>query len=298
MKPTKTSLKDFAALILTHGRPDRVFTYDTLRRSGYTGRIVIVVDNEDTAGQQYREKYGDQVVVFNKAKAAKITDPGDNFGGTNGVVFARNASFEIARKLEIKYFIMLDDDYRHFQFRFDHKLGYRPRVCKQLDRVFAAMLRFYIDSGYTAVSMAQGGDFIGGEACQNAQSIRASRKAMNSFVCSPDRPFKFMGRLNEDVNAYMRPASVGALFLTTNQLSLEQTQTQSNAGGLTEMYLDLGTYVKSFYSVLYHPSSVKVAMLRDRSARLHHKVSWKHTTPKIIPESFRKGYSERKKIAK
>ncbi|MEW3551668.1 hypothetical protein MZV21_26770 [Escherichia coli] len=35
---------DFCAFILTHGRPDKVLTYRTLRRAGYTGKIFIVVD--------------------------------------------------------------------------------------------------------------------------------------------------------------------------------------------------------------------------------------------------------------
>ena len=32
--------------------------------------------------------------------------------------------------------------------------------------------------------------------------------------------------------------------------SLLQKETQSNSGGLTDIYLELGTYVKSFYSVI------------------------------------------------
>lgn len=31
---------DFCAFILTHGRPDKVLTYRTLRRAGYTGKIL------------------------------------------------------------------------------------------------------------------------------------------------------------------------------------------------------------------------------------------------------------------
>ena len=37
----------FVALILTHGRPDNVHTVKTLRKCGYTGDIIIVLDNED-----------------------------------------------------------------------------------------------------------------------------------------------------------------------------------------------------------------------------------------------------------
>lgn len=287
--PKSSPPNDFAAFILTHGRPGNVITYDTLRRSGYTGRIVLVVDNLDAKKDEYVSKYGSEVVIFDKAEIAKITDPGDNFGGLRGVVYARNASFEIAKNLGLKYFIQLDDDYRHFQFRFDDKLNYRPKVLKDLDSIFSALKKFHETTKINSIAMAQGGDFIGGEGNQNAQKLALSRKCMNSFFCSTERPFKFMGRINEDVNAYMRPASVGTLFFTTYQISLEQVQTQTNAGGLTEIYLDLGTYVKSFYSVMYMPSAVKVRALRDRNnSRLHHSVSWKNTVPKILRESHKR----------
>jgi hypothetical protein len=288
-KRASNGLGEFAAFILTNARPDRVITYETLRRSGYTGRIVLLVDDLDERQYEYRQKYGDEVYVFDKRAIAAKTDAGDNFGGLRGVVFARNAAFEVAAALGIRYFIALDDDYRHFQFRFDDRLGYRPRVCKNLDRVFAAMLRFYKSTPISSIAMSQGGDFIGGDQNQNAQRVHLTRKCMNSFFCSIDRPFKFMGRINEDVNAYMRPASTGLLFFTTNQISLEQTQTQTNAGGLTEIYLDLGTYVKSFYSVMYMPSAAKVKVLRDRqNSRLHHSIAWRNTTPMILREELRK----------
>ena len=40
---------DFAAFILTHGRAGSVITDKTLRKCGYTGPIVYVIDNEDKA---------------------------------------------------------------------------------------------------------------------------------------------------------------------------------------------------------------------------------------------------------
>ena len=34
---------DFAAFILTHGRADNVITYNTLRKQGYTGKIILLI---------------------------------------------------------------------------------------------------------------------------------------------------------------------------------------------------------------------------------------------------------------
>lgn len=280
---------DFAVFIITNGRPDRVFTYDTLRRSGYTGRIILFIDDLDASGPKYVEKYGDEVEIFNKREIAKTFDRGDNFDNLRSTNYARNATFKHAKKLGIKTFIQLDDDYRSFGFRFDPWLDYTHQKCSDLDAVFAAMVKFFHASGALSVALSQGGDFIGGpEGSPYCERPMLLRKAMNSFICSTERPFKFIGRLNEDVNTYVRGGSVGDLFFTLNHVSLEQMQTQAQAGGMTEAYLESGTYVKSFYSVMFQPSSVKVSLLQSRNKRLHHKVFWRNTAPKILREELKK----------
>src|SRR5574343_248293 len=101
------SLNNFAALILTHGRPDNVRTYKSLRKHGYTGKIYLVVDNLDKTQKEYKKKFGDEVIVFDKVEISKTFDLADNFEGHKSIVFARNASFEIAKDLNIKHFIQL-----------------------------------------------------------------------------------------------------------------------------------------------------------------------------------------------
>ena len=49
---------DFCVFILTHGRPDRVHTYDTLMKAGYTGKVFIVIDDEDKQAEGYRQRFG------------------------------------------------------------------------------------------------------------------------------------------------------------------------------------------------------------------------------------------------
>lgn len=76
---------DFCAFILTHGRPDKVLTYRTLRRAGYTGKIFIVVDDEDKTRHQYIAEFGKQVLVFSKADIASRFDEADNFGDRRSI---------------------------------------------------------------------------------------------------------------------------------------------------------------------------------------------------------------------
>jgi len=280
---------DFAAFILSHGRADKVRTYDALRRHGYTGKIYIIIDDQDASGDEYRKRYGDQVVTFSKAEAAKTFDIGDNLSKMNSVVYARNVCHDIAKSLGLRYFIELDDDYNNFRFAFDANRCPKHITCTHLDDVIDAMLQFYKSIDATTIAMAQGGDFIGGP--QGQHVISARRKVMNSFICSVERPFKFSGRMNDDVNTYVTLGRRGALFLTIMQFSLTQAMTQISSGGLTEMYLELGTYVKSFYTVMYEPSCTVISELGDHRSphyRIHHDINWDRAVPKIIRESHQK----------
>lgn len=285
--------KNFVAFILSHGRADRVVTYDSLKKSGYTGRIVIVLDNEDPSAPEYISRFGSEnVVIFDKAAIAETFDEGVP-GDRRTIVYARNACFDIARKLGYRYFIELDDDYTVFEWRFDNRLRYitKDKAIRNLDAVFDIMLDFFKKIPAKSIAMAQGGDYLGGGAGGEGKQLRTKRKAMNSFICDTERQFTFLGRINEDVNTYTRNTSTGDLFLQIQQVCLLQKQTQSNAGGMTEVYLDSGTYLKSFFTVMYQPSSVKVRTMSNEyvnQKRLHHRVNWMLTAPKILKEKFKK----------
>ena len=118
--------------------------------------------------------------------------------------------------------------------------------------------------------------------------INMSRKCMNSFICSTERKFQFISRLNEDVNTYLSLGAKGQLFLTIPNIALEQKATQATSGGMTETYIDNGTYQKSFFSVMYCPSFAKVALMGFTTQRLHHSIKWNNAVPKIIDEKHRK----------
>ena len=282
-------IKNFAAFILSHGRANNVITYDTLIKTGYTGDIYIIIDNEDKTAKEYYDKFGDKVVMFDKKKIAKTFDEADNFNDRRAIVYARNACFDIAKDLGIKYFIQLDDDYTTFSFAANDKGEYitSNRAITKLDKIFEAMLNFYKSTNIHSIAMAQGGDFIGGENSRVFKE-KLARKCMNSFICSTDRPFQFVGRINEDVNNYTHKGSLGYLFFTIATVRLEQKQTQSNEGGMTDIYLDNGTYIKSFYSIIFQPSAVTISLMGNKNNRLHHRVNWNATTPVILDEKYKK----------
>lgn len=278
--------KDFAVFILTHGRSDNVITYRTLRDSGYTGKVYFIIDNEDSQADRYRHLYGDSVIMFDKRAMASMFDEGDNFDDRRTITHARNASWGIAKRLGVTYFVQLDDDYTGFRYRYNGSLEYiHGWKVKSMDRLFAIVLDYYMNAPILSIAFAQGGDYIGGDrSTTGGIKLWLKRKAMNSFFCSVNRPYYFSGRMNEDVNTYVLEGNKGGLFGTFFSASLEQKATQSNPGGITEAYKKYGTFVKSFYTVMYRPSCLKVSMMHSSNARIHHEIEWDNAVPKIIDE--------------
>jgi len=279
---------DFVVFIPTYRRPFKVNTIQTLRGAGYTGEIVLVCSEDDDTLEEYKKLF-DNIEVFDKDNYRGTFDMGDNFKEKGTVLFARNVIFDIAKRLNKKYFLVLDDDYSCFNFRFNDKYVYvTKKIKKNLDGIFDLIVDYYKTIPALSIALAQTGEYIGGKKGGLGTEIAIKRKIMNSFFCSVDRPFKYMGRMNDDVNTYVRLGNTGELVFQTNQLCIQQGLTQQTEGGLTEMYIDNGTYVKSFYTVMYAPSCTKINLMGNKNKRLHHVISWNNACAKILREDVKK----------
>ena len=281
---------NYAVFILTHKRVNKIVTDTTLRNCGYTGKIYYVVDDKDPQLDDYINKYGkESVLVFSKQVAKTMFDTMDNFDGDGAVVYARNICFQLAENLRLDYFIELDDDYTYFEIRNAENGILKSYKVSEMDSLFEAIGDFlFCSPNITSVALAQGGDLIGG--CESSfYKMGLKRKAMNSFFIKTSKPFRFTGKINEDVNTYTKLGSTGDVFLTITNVDLVQVNTQSNDGGMTDTYIDNGTYVKSFYSVICMPSCVKINMMGDKHYRIHHSIDWESCVPKIVSSKFKVG---------
>lgn len=282
-------MKNFAVFILTHGRAKNVLTIKTLRKIGYTGKIYLILDNEDNQIEEYKKIQDvEDVIVFDKEEEMKYTDTADNFKDHRLVVYARNKCHDIAKDLGLDYFLELDDDYTNFGIRYQKGTILSRKDIKNGDKLFKIMIDFLEKSNALTIAFAQGGDFIGGIG-SSVWKKQLARKAMNCFFCKTERPFKFSGSTNEDVNMYINYGNKGKLVFTVASVCMDQLQTQSNEGGLTDIYLDNGTYVKSFYSIIHQPQCVKISAMGNKFKRIHHKINWERCTPKILNQKWKKG---------
>lgn len=285
-----TQNRNYAVFILSHGRPDNVITYRVLRDQGYTGKIFIICDDEDKKLNEYKSKYKDEVIVFSKSDYQNKFDLMDNFTNNKVIVYARNACYDIARKLELDYFFEYEDDYTYFSYRYAEGESLKAKKIKNIGVIFNLMIDCLEETKINTIAFAQAGEFLGG--VKKIKTITYKRKAMNTFVFKVNKDPKddiiFIGRMNDDVNTYLTQGAIGKLFFQITKVCLVQVQTQLSEGGNTEIYKSFGTYVKSFYSVIAAPSCCKIDVMRTRNKRIHHKITWVNAVPKILHQKWRK----------
>lgn len=280
-------------IVISYNRPDRLPTINRLATMNYTGPVALLIADDDPQRDLYHELHGDKVVEFNKAATAAIPefDNGDNFGSYNTAVYPRNACHPIASELGYRWYLILDDDYSWMEWRYDpHDRTYNYRRLFKLEGVIEALRDFQEATGiYIAIS--QGGEWLGGSNSGFGQAITVKRKMMNWFMYdTTQEPYYQPGNINEDVNKYTEDQRRGDVTcMTTNMVSLSQWNSQKNEGGMQDAYLDYGTYVKSFYTVMRCPSAVIVKPLGSNTKpRLHHSVDWDAVAPKIVGEHHKK----------
>lgn len=280
------SNRNFAVFIPSHGRAETIITPHTLRDLGYTGKIFIVCDDEDEQLDRYKAVYQDSLIVFSK-KEYSFIDTMDTNTDRKGVVYARIFIPHAAKQKKCTHFCVIDDDLLGLDFRFEREGKLVIKRITDADAVFDAMLDLLDSTSINCIAFAQGGDFVGGLDNKNYLN-KYSRKVMNSFFCKASSFLDFRGRVNEDVVAYVLGGMRGQLNFTTYDICLNQRTTQKVSGGLTELYRQQGTYIKTMYSVLAAPGIVKISTTGKSSPRVHHHVSGNACYPLIISEKFKK----------
>lgn len=284
----------YVILILSYGRPNSIKTLNTLKRKNCTEDIYIICSKDDVSLSEYH-KNNDNVITFDKKEYINKIDMVDNGGNDKVAIYARYAAYDIAEKLGFEYFIVLDDDYTDFMFRFlksqgnNSQIKYSYKTVANIDDVFGKMVEYYAENKQIqALGISQGGDFIGGKNSNYSKSISAKRKVMNVFILSTKRKISFIGRMNADVNTYVSAGMIGNIMIQLNVVSVQQEITQKQKGGLTDIYLEMGTYNKSFYSIIVAPSCVKIGVNGNKNYRIHHSIDWDACAVKIISDKHKK----------
>ena len=270
----KELTNNFCIFIMSHERVDKI----KIPRSDFN--FYVVVDDADKDLEKYKKKFKNKLLIFNKKQYFNKSDSASlESWGYKGQVFAYNFCLDFAKQNNIKYFLLLDDDYNNYQLRYKQKFKLKCKIIKtSIDEYILQTVNFLHNcERVTAVAWSQGGDYTG--------SVQW-RKLMNAIFCSSDRLFRFVGFQNEDVCTYTHLGNKGYLFLTLKNPMVQQQQTQKNSGGFTEIYKKYGTYFKSIFAILFMPSAVKISTMGNKYRRIHHKIDWDFCVPKLLKSDF------------
>lgn len=199
--------KDFAVFILSHGRADTISTYKALRDGGYTGRTYVVIDNEDDQEELYRQKFGDDIIQFDKRDYLEKTDLGDLDTDRRIGVFARNFIQDEAKRLGYKFHLQLDDDVHGFGYRFVQDGRLRCVKCNHLDEVFDGMVELMQETSITSLSFGLSSYYLGGAENNNVQEGMI-RKTMTTFLMRADDLQYFHMRMNDDITTWIAQSRV------------------------------------------------------------------------------------------
>lgn len=282
------------AFILSYGRPERVRTWDLFSLCAPDLELWVVVGDDEPYLERYRERFGERLIVFNKASAKKALNI-DLMGCFDWrvPVFARCAVNEIARSRGWKDYLLMDDDYKGADFLLPD--GRRVFVKGSKSPVERALLAKAIDLSFELLRALRGR--VGGVCWSQCGDVFDTKRAvvewrhkcMNMIFANTDYPILWRGGMNEDVNASINPQGLDKPFLCIGSCLISQESTQKDKGGMTSAYLAQGTFVKSALSAMLRPDCVKIGILHSRfgNKRIHHKIENICAYPRIIREDKR-----------
>lgn len=277
-------IDDFAVFIISHGRPECV-TYHMIKSKGYAGKIFIVIDDLDETVDEYKNRYGDDVIVLDKMAQFRQCDPMINKEILTSDLYARAACYNLAKEKGVAYFAAFDDDLRDIYYRKKEHGQLKHKKVNDISLLFETAIAFLNVPGVVDVGFGNEADYIGGA---NSPTFDKGivRRVFGSHILKTKEKAHFKGVFNADLNAALVDGAVGKMFFSLIPVHARFEGTGGkNAGGMSDLYSANNGYVNAFYTIMCAPSSVKGKCKFDRISA---NIAWNFAVPKIINERWKK----------
>ena len=277
--------------IPSYHRPKNLRTVKYFRKIGWDMRyITVFIDDETDDISEYEEtasEYGFNLHVFDMEEARRKYDYVHRASQSRrSAGQARNMFQDYATEKDIDFYVVIDDDTQMFtSYMQRHKL----KDCDIIRRSFLAIEDLMRKRKIGVMGFPQQGDFLGGY----KQGLFI-RKVMNTtFYLLPYIYRGERGVQGDDTSLFTGIINEG-LFTGTIQhsLVLQQVQSATQEGGLTDLYNECKLLNKALVTVIQFPSAIFAEKQESNGNRVHHKIRYKHLGPVII-----KGTKEQDNIA-
>lgn len=275
---------DTAIFIITHQRADKQLTLKMLESCGYSGRVYLVVDDMDGQIVEYRKRYGDKVLVFNKKRYAESVDTHINKFGMSSALFARNACVDMAKDMRLKFYFVCDDDIRWTYFK-DARTGKMVTTkITDMEGILSGLVKFMENTSVHAVAFADNGAYIGGV---NSEVRKGVKYTLTKFMLyRTSNPVEYESIIWEDQASCYRDLGKGKIDFSIMFLSAATPPNEKASGGCSEMYRQSTDYMNPFMVLLGRPDCVTITPGKRGKFRMRTKQSALH--PMILNEMHRK----------
>lgn len=280
------SMYKTAVFIITHGRPFNQRTLQTLTSFSYTGKVYLVLDDEDTTIDDYVKTYGtDSILVFNKEKYINETDTGLHRPYRKFAVFARNAVEDLAVELGLDYFMVFDDDITNFRIRYDENGSLKScSLSGIIDDVFESCIKFMADTGIHCTSFGFCNVYRSGVECLYTENSR-NRLCAEAFI--RDTKIRVHWRLNmvEDLITSLDYNRMGDVWLQLLPVQVEILMSEGAVeGGNSDAYNDFGLYRLNFMPTIAYPDC---NVVKFHNGKWRTTLSAVNSVPKIVSSKCR-----------
>ncbi len=282
------TIDDYKALntiyIISKGRP-QCKTAETLTKMEYPGEWFIVCGNNDNTLPEYKEKWGNHVLVFDWYKQILETDTLDNFGFANmasGAVPVRNATIDISHNRRERRHWQFDDDYNCFHLTKPDQSGKKRLDGPSLQKWLCRIAKFADSTGIPNCGFA-----LSTIESEPGRARSVAPRVFNAHnQSSTGLATRWRSRLNDDlVNAIDTHRLGQNTEYSFYFMALSMPPSQQEKGGLSDIYKAEGTVRKSAYPILLAPNAAKLVI---KFGRYHHRMNWDRIKVKVISEKWKK----------
>lgn len=269
--------------IPSYHRWDNLKTINYFVKLGWdVSKLHVVIDDEADDIEQYKitaNKVGFNLHIFKQKEARARYDYVHRASiSRRSAGQARNMFYDIATGLGIEFYMVQDDDTQNYQIK---NKGKYLRMANLSDVIYSfnVVKEFMYKRHIGCFGLSQTGDFIGGE---NTKLLR--NKVMNTtFILTKYIYRGEKGVQDDDTSQFANIMNEG-LFTGSlgDGLILQQTQSATAKGGLTDLYNECKLLNKALVTPIQFPSCIQAEKQEKNGGRLHHKIKNKFLYPKII----------------
>ena len=277
-------------MICTHGRPKAQHTLKTLRESGYTGIVVLVVDDEDSTTRELFNNYcvdaNTIMKQFNKQSYIDKSDTGTNENQRKCILYAKNFCEDLAQDMKLDAFIIADDDILNFRFRYveDESLK-SQKVIGTMDDVIKAYYRAMIDCNMVATGFGFTQFYFSGTESFENDNMQKYRVPYNFVFRNGKHKVDWMSWFGEDIITAVYYGRIGQLWTALPYVQQEIVALASADGGMKDTYDGNSSARLAMQNLMYLPTELKAYLYKGKFMA---SIKRENAFPKIISSSFKK----------